>query len=829
MGLALLGVLLCVACDLGTDDLSRKDPAWAPPGSGGETLATATKGQDSTLCSSGAATLDFYKADQAYAFLLDLEAGLKTQLWTRAVDQNVPPVDTVMALYGPVDTIGAIEWTPRAYSDDAPGASGGTEVWAAMDVLVPARGTYLLYVSTYDGAGRGPVTIGATPESETGLCRVDCGDATPLNSVQDLIAAIPTEPWPCNTASTPGPWPVTPVLCAKVPLEVNTSDIPLPDLPGVCGTSTFPKMVYPEVDASVQFSLATQDVAPISGLVIPSRIHVTAGTSFRLRTTSRIDTAHSLALAKLTFLPASYTSCEDEAWRCEADKVCYERIVDGIFDPDYLYCLGCDHLPADQCACRTGKDTAADGAWCSVPQGEGATSVTGTCSAGICDTTPAEVPTAIPYVEAFDSTRNIEEAGWTPQVEGTSTYSHWNIIRVGNPAIDGRLTYSGSPDPDLVKTTILSPLIDATSSGQSGYDPTFSTTVQWRSSFSTDDPPLEVTLKALAGDALAGTLSTTLWSATTTALDFDLYSLTLPAELKALDTLRIGFQVGHGLTTRTTGHWQIDRVVVAAGVPNRLVKARVFRCLDNGQECWSEAGGQVLFDVPEGEPFPTLTMDACEHWKVALCYFDPDATSLTWEFFGEPSLGLEGAPLDAPAFVYPKKFGVGPMNGCQTSPTTTAALCGTPAAPGYFVCLADLAPNCQEASAGQYDLGLVARDEDDPAKQLHSPLESMVKVRLKVAAPEMKACLTAAECADDNPCDADSCPYGFCRHSPYNVVPECCYAPAGLSPVTGLPWDAAARQTYADAQCNDLDPCTTDACGTDGTCSHVAVSGCVPT
>ncbi|MBM4396875.1 MAG: hypothetical protein FJ087_14445 [Deltaproteobacteria bacterium] len=99
-------------------------------------------------------------------------------------------------------------------------------------------------------------------------------------------------------------------------------------------------------------------------------------------------------------------------------------------------------------------------------------------------------------------------------------------------------------------------------------------------------------------------------------------------------------------------------------------------------------------------------------------------------------------------------------------------------------------------------------------------------------------CETNADCADDNPCNQDWCAYDDeaggkdCRHSEYNTVAGCCYAPA-LDPATGLAWDPAdqtsfalpgtapngmpdAREAYGAVQCDDKKLCTPNGCDVEG-------------
>jgi len=75
--------------------------------------------------------------------------------------------------------------------------------------------------------------------------------------------------------------------------------------------------------------------------------------------------------------------------------------------------------------------------------------------------------------------------------------------------------------------------------------------------------------------------------------------------------------------------------------------------------------------------------------------------------------------------------------------------------------------------------------------------------------PIDNCCEDNSDCVDDNPCNYDYCHFTQCRHSAFNVVPGCCYAPSDINPDTGLPWDnPQQKQAYADDQCDDKNPCT---------------------
>lgn len=924
---AAIGLLVCLGCDRATDDLAQKSTPWAAPlfadAAAFSALEAAAPGD---LCT-GHATATFDRQGYAVGYVMDLEADANLVILARVGTEGGPAVDTVMALYGPADLEGFFGSTPLAIADDSSDESGAVDVEAAIALQVPKAGRYFLYVSTFDGAGRGDVSItaGWPPPGAASewICRVDCGGATELASLAELVAAIPAGPWTCNPGSTAGPWPVTGDLCASVPLDLRRGDLPTPNLAGACGTGEFNSYAFPVVDPAITSGMTVSEANLVSDVDVADRVTIGRGTRFRLRTASRLveDLAGSSAvLASLTFLAASDVPCADETWRCDADKVCYDRTIDGVFDPAYLYCLGCDRLPADQCACRSGKQAAADGTVCSVPQGEGVTAVTGTCGGGTCktavespcptlpqrwqsllgdpanlacaedsdcrlvggnascdaapslgrpsgtavastaasrfqalldefasgacdsfragqpavgDASPARklrceegtcradvwkcsigTPRVVPFVEEWDEVSDLAAAGWTSNVEGTSTASHWSVATEGGLGPDAHLAFSGTPDANLLSATASSPAIEAAAALGDAHNTQKVVTVQWRSEYQSTGTSPAVTLTVRGSNAADESVSAVLWSATTSSSDFALQSVTLPAELKALDALQLGFTVETGGSAVATGRWDIDRVVVAAGVPNEFVRAQVIRCLGNGSDCLSVAGSESLGWTQAPMPIPTLAMDPCEHWKVVLCYRDPDANRLAWNAYGFPSLSLEGAPLEAPAFVT-ADAAVGQANGCETSPFAVKALCGLPAnlEDGYFACVADVDPDCQAASAGESEIGLVVRDEYDPMLTVHSPLESLVRVRVRVAQAQPKACVRTDDCANANPCDADYCVDGFCRHSAYNIVPGCCHAPTDRSPITGLEWgDELARQSFADGQCDDRNACTADSC-----------------
>ena len=75
-----------------------------------------------------------------------------------------------------------------------------------------------------------------------------------------------------------------------------------------------------------------------------------------------------------------------------------------------------------------------------------------------------------------------------------------------------------------------------------------------------------------------------------------------------------------------------------------------------------------------------------------------------------------------------------------------------------------------------------------------------------------ESCSAQAACDDANLCTSDACEGGLCRHDFCSSGQVCC---AG----------AGCRECCNDSHCSDSDPCTVDACGSDGRCSHAPKCG----
>ena len=86
-------------------------------------------------------------------------------------------------------------------------------------------------------------------------------------------------------------------------------------------------------------------------------------------------------------------------------------------------------------------------------------------------------------------------------------------------------------------------------------------------------------------------------------------------------------------------------------------------------------------------------------------------------------------------------------------------------------------------------------------------------------------CATVSDCADDRVCSHHACVLGKCR---YGEAWECCDNPFDC----GYGWFCEAQtclECLADGDCDDANPCTVDACKSDGSCDHAQIPGCCTT
>ncbi|NOZ02449.1 MAG: hypothetical protein GXP54_11240, partial [Deltaproteobacteria bacterium] len=335
---------------------------------------------------------------------------------------------------------------------------------------------------------------------------------------------------------------------------------------------------------------------------------------------------------------------------------------------------------------------------------------------------------ALPYVEDFDGAGAFDLTGWTTQEYGQGDAgANWVLGEGGDLGPDRYLRFVWTPTTSLVKTVAVTPIMDASSSGSSAFNPLQATTVQWRMSYRHFDPLEAVTLRVVAssdGDLMGGAV---IWEATvTTDMEYGLYSFKLPNSLKFSNTLQIGFMVD-AASTFSLDDWQIDDVTVAEGVSNELVKSKVFRCYTD--DCNLNNDAVLVGEAEAG--IPDVTMLLSDHFKIVLCYRDLDTNSSLYPYWGRPHAFLDGSPLDNPGFMAPVDIS-GYGNSCYTISAGVAGVCGAGVADSF--CIIDLDPAGLESNKGSFRVGVLGQDEwtPDPAQPKHSPFQSLNKTNVNV-------------------------------------------------------------------------------------------------
>jgi hypothetical protein len=88
---------------------------------------------------------------------------------------------------------------------------------------------------------------------------------------------------------------------------------------------------------------------------------------------------------------------------------------------------------------------------------------------------------------------------------------------------------------------------------------------------------------------------------------------------------------------------------------------------------------------------------------------------------------------------------------------------------------------------------------------------------------ELGVCGVDADCADGSPCTSDVCTAGRCTNPAANEGLSC----ADPDPCNGAEsCRSGVCQSPGSLNCNDNNPCTTDACNIQTGCTHTLVSGC---
>jgi len=344
----------------------------------------------------------------------------------------------------------------------------------------------------------------------------------------------------------------------------------------------------------------------------------------------------------------------------------------------------------------------------------------------------------LPYVETFDGQDSFQTIGWTIANQQTDATAHWRLQTTeGSLGPDTHVAFTWDPLPTIVvKTIAITPTLDGVTAGKDGFNSKLlKTTLQFRMAYKHSAPGQIIKLKVVASDSSDLFNGLVVWEeSVATDLEYRLVSVELPDAVKFSPTLKIGFMVDTTPgSTYMMDSWRIDDVKVGPGRANKFVKAKFYKCPQDGRAC-SPQNGQLMFQSNVPGEMPPATVDACAWTRIYMCYYDEDAYSQTWSFHGYPVSYLDGAPLDQAPFVTGAQD-VGAYGFCDTLPIAVQSVCNTPGnINGYYYCGIDIKPNCNEDYAGAYRAGLVSMDEYDRTgvAELHSPFESLTKFDLTV-------------------------------------------------------------------------------------------------
>lgn len=342
----------------------------------------------------------------------------------------------------------------------------------------------------------------------------------------------------------------------------------------------------------------------------------------------------------------------------------------------------------------------------------------------------------IPYCQSFDGKNALESVFWTTLDYGTTAIDHWSIESAGTLGPDSHVQFVGHPTTDFVKSVIATPIINASAAAASLTNTEKVTTLQWRMAYNHSKAGETVTMSVVAsenGDFASGEV---VWQAVFDGdMEYDLYSVELPAGLDVSVTLQIGFLI-EADSTFNMDNLQIDDIVLAEGVANRLAKAMIYRCkdptdcdillintiepeLESGNPCSSDTecatGTQCTDDLCTGVPDHALSLD--QRSKYVLCYEDPDTVPNKYVWWGWPHAHLDSSPLHAPSFVTPEDFtGIG--DACIWDPAYVDIICGAGIA-DYF-CVLDVYPQGFVSYVGPFHMGILAHDEWHADQNLNS-------------------------------------------------------------------------------------------------------------
>ncbi len=325
----------------------------------------------------------------------------------------------------------------------------------------------------------------------------------------------------------------------------------------------------------------------------------------------------------------------------------------------------------------------------------------------------------VPFVEEFHGAATFEGLGWEVLDDGQDASQNWSLPGSGALGLDPQVLFTGDPATTPLKTVLASPVLE-------GLAPVM--TLQWRMVYEHASPGQPVTLRTVAaGDGDLGH-GAVLWSRTLDRdLEYRLLSVPIWWPTGWSPTIRIGFMVWAS-SSQPVASWQIDRVVVAPGVPNELRKAQLWRCLN--PTCSNINVSPNTMVAEAFGAYPDIVMTPDEHYRYQACYKDLDGGG--YQYFGFPHVAVDtGGPLDQPAFVTPVAFNG--QNSCSANAASVVSVCGS--AEARFLCQVDINPKNDAKFVGAYRIGIRAFDHWD-ANGLHqASLESLNEAVITVLPP----------------------------------------------------------------------------------------------
>lgn len=333
----------------------------------------------------------------------------------------------------------------------------------------------------------------------------------------------------------------------------------------------------------------------------------------------------------------------------------------------------------------------------------------------------------LPYLEGFTDDVDFADMGWTLEEIGPFPASNWHFGSQGELGPDRHLRFHWFPTTELVKSLAVTPTIDASSAASSGLNPLNVVTLQWRMAYTHWEQGVPVVLRVVASAVGNWQDPLVLWETTAIGdLEYGFYSVELPGVVKFLETLQIGFMVEAG-STFVMDSWTIDDLLLAEGKANALALTKLFRC--ETQDCNVATSAELLEEVSGA--VPKVTMEADDHYRMVLCFSDPDTNDAIYGYWGRPHAHLDGFPMDQPDFIVPADVS-GFGNSCFTNTAGVNAMCGNDVAE-YF-CTIDLDPKGMESSLGTHRIGLLVQDEWKPVADTdrHSPLQSVYRTEVTV-------------------------------------------------------------------------------------------------